>query len=595
MSVPAWYWPLVSGEYVSAKAVALAKFGPLASGPPQIAVPDWSLPIAYPLLPGAFFAGITLGSGIPGISSIVSDGSTGFWAVSYNGSGFHQPYGGVLSTYSLTSGHVYIGGVYISGSGFALSSDGIVWTSGNTQLGSWPASAIALTASGGTLGALLPASGLVGLMTTGGVTGSIALPGTIATGSCLAMASGDVLAVGGYALVPSLSGAAAAMLDPQNADIMLGVGSGYALLWENGASGFSENWTQNQILSAGIVNLSAVSWVPNGTQALAPSVSSGVVQVLGYSASVLSLLQSVTVSGACAVAVAGTSVNALVAQSGLSQAATLAYGGGSWSAGSPVTGLTGIAALAAFGTTGAVAAVSGGIAYLGLTAGVWSLLQTLNVGFTPTAITVDRFNNVYAAGGGALAVASGQTYIGSGAWTGGNATAVAVQQGRVLIAVPSDGLLRIYGQSSANAWTQQGSQTLSLGASVGLALSQTVLFTMGSGSTVTNSFSGAPFTLTNIVSGNVAIYSGSTWTTVRLGNGNTPSAITLDVSGNIWCTTIQNTIFNIAASGTIISSGIVPVMSGQTQTTPLGNSSVLVTGGHVYVGTSMAGVLVEVS
>lgn len=582
MTIPAWFWP-PSGA--TARGISLVPFGA------GMAVPDWTTPTVWPfsLSGDAFAAGVSLAAGTPGLCGAAPDGSSGIWTLSWTGTAYHISSGGTLSSSgAMPSGRVYVG---VSPSGHALASDGTVYSSGGASFGSFGASAWFLQSSGATLFSIVGASG-VGTMTSGGASGFIAAPSAVATPSCLTVESGLPLAVAGWATAPALSGMAAAALDPQDAELMLAVGSGAAVLWT--ASGaYADNWSQTQALT-GLVNLSAVAWTPAGTMALAPSVSSGVVQVLGYSAGVLSLLQSLAVSGACAVAVDGSSSYALVAQSGQSQIATLTYSGGSWTVGSPVTGLPGIAAVASYGSSGAVAAWTSGLAFLNLATGAWSVAVTASLPFAPQVLTVDRFLQVYAAGSGAVSLSSGTALLASGAWSGGIPTAIAVQQGRILLADTGADEIRIFALSASGVLSQQGSSALGLGAQVGLALSNTTLFAMGSGSTVTWGFSGTPFTLTSVVSGAAALWNGSTWTTAAMGVGHTPMCCTFDPSGNLWVGTAQNTLWSFTSGGAFLSSGSIPQYAGQSQSVPLGASSLLWSGGHLWCATSVPGVLVEI-
>ncbi len=585
MALPAWYWP-PSGA--AARGVALAPFGA------GVAVADWTAPQVWPFAAGALGTAIALGTSAAGagLAGAAPDGSGGLWTVSASGALWHLASSLAVTGYAMPSGSVYVGAAMAAGSGFAGAASGRVYGSSASLLGTWPIPAITLAASGSVLAAPLPGSGIGTMAAVGGATGLIAFPSAITTPSCLTLASGNPVGLGGWQVAPLLSGAVAAALDMQNADLMLAVGSGHALLW-SAPSAMSEAWAQTQSLT-GLASLTAVAWRPDGTQALAPSLASGAVQVLGYSAGILSLLQTVTVSGAVSVAIAGDSVNALIAQSGQSQVMPLAYSGSTWATGTAVTGFPGIVAVAPVGATGAVAAYSGGLAYLGLSSGgVWSTLQTLALGFVPTALAVDPFFQVYVAGSGSLAVVSGMALLGSGSWAGAAPTAIAVQDGRVILAVPTDGLLRIFAKATPSSWSQEGSGTLSLGAAVGLALSETVLFTMGSGATAMYGFSGTPFVLTPVLSGAVGQWNGSAWTQTALGIGHVPSSVAFDASSNLWAATVQGTLWSISSGGAVLSSGYVPTFSGQPQTTMLGASAVLAASGHIYVATSLSGVLIE--
>lgn len=585
MAIPAWFWP-PSGAI--ARSASVASFG---AG--EIAVSDWSTPVIWPFSVSGdvFLSEITLASGVPGIAAIAANGVSGLATVTWDGVWRSLSSGGVVSASgSLPSGSVYVGCAAPNGSGLFLADTGSVYTTGATVLGSWPSPAWSVSWSGTTLLAL-NVSGMVTMNGSTGATGLIAFPGVIATGTCLTAGSGTV-GIGGYSVAATLSGAAAAALDPQTSTLMVSVGMGYALQWTSpGASG--EAWSQIQELT-GLGVLNSCAWRPDGLQLLATAYSSNAVQMLSYSASLLSLVQTLVLSGAVSVAIAGTSTNALIAQSGLSQITPITYSGGSWGTDTAITGLPGITAVAPIGSSLAVAAWASGLSFLSLATGTWSITSSAALPFAPTVLAVDPFLQVYVAGSGSLAVFSGSTYLGSGSWAGAAPTGIAVQQGRVCLAVPSDGLLYVYGRSGPATWSLQASAVLALGSFVGLGLSATTLFALGSGSTVTHGFSGSQFALTPVLSGAAAQWNGSTWTSTSLGVGHTPSACTYDVSGNLHVATIQNTIWSITSGGAG-TSGIVQQGPNQSQIVPLGLSALLASGGHLFAATSMPGEIVEIS
>lgn len=573
-----------------ARGVALVPFNG------TLAIPDWTTPQFWPFINSTFSAPVVLAPGSPGISSAAADGSGGMWLASYAGKLWHQTAtGAVPNPQPLPQGQIYIG---VSPSGHVLSASGIVFTAATTQLGSFPTPAIgSMVSSGTTMMAILPASG-IGLMSSGGVTGRIAPAAAMPVISCIMASAGVSLAAGGWITALSLSGAVAAALDPQNPEIMLAVGSGHAFIWSTstsvtGGGPLSENWSQSAAsgqLLTGLANLNSMCWSRNGVQALATSLSAGDVQVLGFSAGVLSLLQTIPVVSGCSVAVAGTQNNAIVAQSGRSQVTTLTETASVWSSGAVVSGLPGVSVVVPFGTTGVVANYSGGIAYLGFVNGTtWVLQKTLPLGFAPTVVTVDPFLQIYAAGNGNVAVCSGMVPTGSGSFTG-TPNGIAVQQGRLILSVPGSGLA-ILGNTAPGKWTQQGSQS---GAFSGLALSNTVLFAMGSGATQMFGFSGTPYALTPVVCGVAGLWNGSAWTTTGLGIGHNPSAIGFDASGNIWLATVQNTLWNLNPTGGVISASGLPQLSPQPQSVPLGPSAILAASGGVFVATSLSGLLIQV-
>jgi len=585
MAIPAWSWP-PSGA--TARGTTLVPFGA------GMAVPDWTKPVLWPFSLNVFRSAIAIGSGSYGFGSAAPDTSGGVYATTWDGTVQHVTSGSVITSGVLPSGQVYVGTAYAGGSGFALAATGTVYGSGGALVGTFPLPARPLVSSGTTLMAPMPSSG-VGLMNaSNGATGFIALPGGMTTISCIAAASGDRLAVAGYSVAPSLSGMAAAALDPQINTSMLAVGSGHALLW--GAPGpYADAWAQTQSVT-GLANLTAVAWRPDGTQALACSPASGAVQVLAYTAGVVSLAQTLTVSGACSVTVAGDSTDALVAMSGQSQAVPLTYAGSTWSSGTAITGLSGIVAVAPYGASGAAVAMSGAVQYYNLTPpGAWAFSASAAIGFVPTVMAVDQFSQVYVAGSGAVALVSGAAVVASGTWAGAAPTSIIVQQGRIILAIPSDNLLRIFGYSASGTLSQQNSVALSLGARVGLGLSYTTLFVMGSGSTPLYGFSGSPYALTQPLSGSTALWTGSAWVTGGMGVGHIPSAIGLDASGGVWVATIQNTLWHFTSGAVLSSSGIVQQFSGQAQTSPISPSAILTTTSGVFVATSIPGVMVQVA
>lgn len=583
MALPSYAYPPSGAVARGVSAV------PFSTG---IAVPDWSTPTIWPYAFGHFNAGIVLASGVPGLAAAVADAASGIWTVSYAGTLWHQPAAGTATSTSMPTGSVYTGCSFVGGSAFVLSSSGTVLTSGGIVLGSFPTHALTLAGSGTTLAALLPASGL-GTMNTAGVTGLIAFPAGLTTPSCLAMGSGAPVAVGGWAAAASLVAANAAALSLIDATSMVAVGSGNASVWRSAASGLGDAWASTQNLT-GLANLTALSWSPDGFHVMAASPVSGSVQILAYAAGVLSLTQTLSVSGACATVIGTDSLHALVAQSGQAQLATLTFTS-TWATGTPITGLAGITTVVGFGSSGAVAAYSSGLVYLGLASGVWTIGSTVALGFTPTLLAVDAFFDVYAAASGRFSVVDPTGLVlGSGAFTG-IPTGLAVQQGRVALAVPASNTLYVYGQTPPGSWTQQASGALSLGASIGLALSDTTLFCMGSGSTVTMGFSGTPFVTTPVVSGVVAQRSGGAWTTTGLGVSNTPSAVGYDAAGNLRVLTTQNNAWVIASGGTVVSSGMVAQVSGQAASVPLGMAALTIAATGMYVATSIPGVLINIA
>jgi hypothetical protein len=151
----------------------------------------------------------------------------------------------------------------------------------------------------------------------------------------------------------------------------------------------------------------------------------------------------------------------------------------------------------------------------------------------------------------------------------------------------------VMGLTSPGIWTPMGSAALALGASVGLGLSQTTLFVLGSGATVTLGFSGTPYALSPVLAGAVGQWNGSAWTTTVMGVSYTPSAVGFDASGNAWVATVQNDLWSVTSGGVVLTAGVVAQQPGQAQTVPLGASDLLAASGQMWVSTSVAGMLIE--
>ena len=561
-----------------------------------MAVPDWTAPTVWPFqsFPSPQFQpGITLATGTPGLAAACVDGASGLWALSWTGNFWRVLANGSLAvTGTLPSGAVYVGAAAAGSTPYFVAASGRVYSSGATQIGLWPTPAWFLAATGTTLSTVLAASG-IGLMNANtGATGLIALPAAITTPSCLVM--GAQLGIGGWQTAPPLQGAAAAALDPQVPTALMLVGNGFVRVW-TAPSVFSESWTTTQTVT-GVANLTGLSWRPDGTQFLATTAASGgAIQVITDTAGVLSLSQTLLIASATSVAVANTSVNAIVAQSGSTSLTTLTASAGVWTSGAVLNALSGMSTIVPYGSTGAVSNYGFGVAFINLTTGGWVLGSTIPLSFVPSVVTVDAFNTVYAAGSGNVAAISPTGVAGLGTWAGGgNPTGIAVHQGRVILAVPANNALYIFGQTAPGTWSQETSAALSLGSQVSLAQSTAQLFILGSGSTIVQGFSGLPYVLTPIRTGAASLWNGTGWTTATLGIGHVPSAVGFDAGGNLVVATIQNTQWTISPSGVAISSGAIQQYAGQTQAVPLGVSALLASGGGLYAATSISGVLEQI-
>ncbi len=592
MTAPAYSWP-PSGA--AARGIALAPFG--ASG---MFVPDWADLTAWPFFSGSG-NGIALPSGATspldlGVVAAVADGGGGVYAVGWGGGWWHVTTGGVTASGAVpVVGALYAGAAVSGGVAYFGVNDsagaGHVVTSG-TPIGAWSAAMAGLQASGGLFYTLLPASGLVGTMTTGGVTSSIALPAAISEASCFTVTASP-LAVAGWASAPTLAGAAALAGDPTYSSLLLGVGSGAATLWTStAASGNSDSWAVSQSVT-GLADLTALAWVPNGVQALATAPSSGVVQVLGYSGGVLSLAQTLAVANAGSVAAMASDTDALVCQTAGNAVLPLTATGGAWAASGASLALASPQAVVAVSGSSAAVAYASGVALLTKSGSTWSVAASAALSYLPTLIAADSFARVYAAGASAFTVFSGTTAIGSGALASGAPSAMLVDQGRIVFAVPAASGLLVYGQSSASGWTQQGAVTGVAGLDA-LGVAGTTLFAASTGATTLFSFSGTPYVPQPVQAGVLGVYNGTTWATGSLGAGRYPAAIGTDASGNYRVACTDNSLWTFTSGAAFAASGTIGVYGGQASGTPMGFSALLASGTAVYAATSLAGALVQV-
>ena len=447
MTIPAWFWP-ASG---SARGVALV---PYAAG---VAVADWSTAQIWPFSPAVsgFLPPISLASGVPGIGAALTDAAGNIWALTYTGGLYSLTTGGISNLIkTFPSGLTYVGLTSGGPSGFvyAVASSGQYYAHSGAFSGVFGSAAWFAASDTNYLYSLIPAaSGLGRVPFSGGSSGVIALPAAVKTPTVL-LHSGSTVTVGGWQPAPLLGAAVAAALNPAVPTFMLAVGSGAATIWTAPAP-LADAWSLSGVLS-GLANLNAVAWRPDGAQALATSLVSGLVQVITYATGTVTLTQTgIAISGACSVAVAGDSLHALIAQSGQAQATSLYYSGGGWITGTAVTGLSGIVAVAALGPSGICAVyssgTSGALSILKRAGNLtWNVASTATLNFVPTCLTVDYFGRPFVAGSGSVAqFTSGGAVYAQGSWTGAVATAIAVQQGRVVVACPGDSLIRIFGLS----------------------------------------------------------------------------------------------------------------------------------------------------
>lgn len=585
MAVPAWFWP-TGGNTARTVGSALSSAG--------IVLPDWRSNTSYTFNGVAFAAPVNGAASLyPGIAAITAGTAGDTWASTYNGPLLHLPGGAPTPSQTTMPANIYVGTAVAAADTYVVTSTGGLFDKTGVAIG--PGLSVGptwdLVAGASTLYTLRPATGFLGTYAaTGGATGSIALPAALATPYCVA-ASGTFVAVGGASVSALISGAAQTSfaLNPANPTLLLGVDNGASSIWIGSAA---NQWAFSTSISGTGTAVEAV-WVPTGTQALVAAGSA--IEVLGYSAGTLSLLQTLALSDVTDVIVMPSSVDALAVQEGSAQLSTLSAVAGIWSITGAITGQTGVQCAAVLSPTQAVAGVAGSVLIIDLLSGVWTPLTNIGVPFNVSQIAVDATGIIYAGGisgaSGHLAVISGATVTGTGAWTGG-ISALVVEAAQVVIVDPTAVLIRTFGSDNGATWTQRMTQALPAGFT-GAGIAGQSVFISSTSSTEIFNF-GAPYSLVPVLTGAAGFWNGSAWTTGALGLGQVPSAITIDGGGNAHVATVQNNLYQVTAAG-VVTSGIVPQYVGQTQDVPLGVSSLCVSGAHLYAATSMPGVLVQVS
>lgn len=565
---------------------------------------------------GVAVSGASVNLNVSGFVAATSDGSSGAYLCQDVGALIHYASGGTLTGYALPSGMAFVGAHYSTGQSapYMVNASGALYVlSGATIVPVLPSSGFnspsyLLAGSGSTLFSLLASASGIGTFAlsslASGASGFISAPMTVPT--CLAVPSGGAypLAAGGWtqAFIPSGFSSQALTTDPQAQTVVLGAtsGAGALSLWTQGASGIF-SFTQ---AITGLSNPSFVTWNASGTQAMVCDPVSGHVYVAAYSLGVLSISQTLSVTGATQAAMTPAGDWAFITQKAQNQIQLL-RNTGVWAAAATIA-LSGANAVVSISPSGmAIGGSSGavsGVFYATLTS-AWALSSGASLGFVPGAFSEDTAGNLYAVGtsgaSGILAEVSGSTVVGSGSWVG-SVAGVLWEQGQIVVTDPTAALIRMFAPqysyaNSAISFVQtnayaQPSGTTGVGP---VDFSTPYLLVGGSSRTSIWQFA-APYSLSAAQSGVASIYNGSGWASVSLGIGHVPEAMAFDPSGNISVVTLQNDLYTLAASGAIISSGAVTQDVNQLQTTPIGMSKLLWLNGHLYASSSLNEALIQI-
>lgn len=539
---------------------------------------------------------------VSGWSDATTDTSGSAWLLPANGSFLVQRAGGAgrgsaTTTYSLSVKPAWTGIAAIGTTPYMLSSDGNLYTlSGSTVTavtgGSFGHEALSLTTDGTNLWTLLPTVSELAKFTvsTAAITTS-ATPMT--TPSCVA-ANPSGVAVGGWspsALAQDTVAIAASPISPTTTSAAISTSGNQVLV----VSGTDPAWSVTQTIT-GTGAPSALTWTPNGEQGLVCDKTNGKLQVYNLSGFTLSAGTLLSIAGVSSIAPTPDSTMAVATQPGANQLQVLANTLGVWSLGTTIADTNGPQAIIPLSQTEMVYGITGGITFLEYVTAAWSVgTRVTGFGFTVTGLTTDGAGNIYAIGSsgstGFLTVASkAGGILASTSWTG-SADSILWNQGQIFVVDSTSSLVRAFAYFAGGLHAE--STTATPAGCKGIALAGASVWL--SGSTSLGQFQmSTPYTLKAAVTGEVSVYNGSAWASCVLPTGKRPSAVTWDGSGNVWAATEQNDIYEISAAGALLSHTTVAVYPGQNAGTPMGLSSLLWSGGHLYASTSLAGALVEI-
>lgn len=570
---------------------------------------------AYTFTSGAINPTTISGQAYFGFVGAISGASSGAYILPFSGAlGFYSS-GGVLTSYTTPSGYVFTGLAEVSGVPYLIEALGHVFTlSGSTvigfgQYGSYSSSGYSSVAAISEFAIsefnmtvnqqVLPAIGLVAVNNilytilspgsgVGSMTVSSAVTGLVQTPMTMPMAlaaSGSLLAVCGWSPVSIASGFSAMAFNPSNLLTFVGANPSVSGLttWSSDASG---NWSFGT-LTSGAGNTQGLAWVSGANTLLAADPTSGVVRVYTYSFGSLSLAQTLVVSGATAIAITSNGSNALVCSPGANTITPLTVSGSGWAVSGSVS-LANPLSLVMSNNTQAFVGYASGVSKLTLSGGAWSASGVLSLPFPVSAIGLDTTGNIIAAG---VSGASGFIYTqGSTGTFPDGADGILYQQGQYFISDPSNSYIHVFGLV-AGTLIETGGMSVPAGIA-GLYTDGTSIYAPATASTSIYYLS-APSTLSPRRAGEVSVYNGSSWASTLLKEGQQPTAITFDPSGNVTATTLENYIYTISFSGGVISSGVVTQFSGQPQSTPLGLSSLLWQSGKLFGTSSLNEVYAE--
>ena len=535
-----------------------------------------------------------------GFSSVCSDGNNGAYLLQTGGDLVALSSGMVVTSYSLPPNTTYSSIALLSGSPYILSgSSGQFYTlSGSTVVAtnvtlSTPCSF--LVSNGSNLYSLQPSSSElveVSFSTSiSGTTTTITTPMTIP--SCVAV-SGTTVGVGGYSYTSVASGFTKieAYVSNSATDYILGIVSGTVAVM----STVSGEWVVSASLDIG-GSLSNLALTPDGTQALITDTTNGYLYVIDVTNISLTQAQKLTLAGAGDISILPSASQAIIVQPSQNLVSSYINNANVWSFNTSFS-LTNPTVVHAYDNDSIVVKDSSGLSWYQYGGSTWNLLNSYDITYPVTDIIQDSLGNFYVTTTTSSGTNQGSLYVFSPAYAllssiswSGSANAVRIEQGQVAILDSSAGYIRVA--------TLLSDSTLVLVTSTPLAGVQAITqaersFIVAKESEVLFYEWGPPYTLIQRRDGYCGLYSGSTWTTVLLGQYVVPTALAFDSSGNLWIATNTNTLFEISSSGTILSQTTISSAPNQPSNVPIGISSLGWWNGHLYGTSSLSSNFIKV-
>lgn len=567
----------------------------------SLLMPLWPSRAAYEFIPaGSVFT--VSGTVVPqpspaaraGFVGAVPDGAGNAWLLGYTGPVTFMANTGVGTLFPIpsgASGEIFAGAAYCSGAPYFGATSGNLYTNSAGTIvevtGGFGELTREIASDGTKLYGVLPGvSGVshLGVMTlaspTSGTVSKVALP--IAYPSVIT-ASASGVAIGGWAHSVVASGASSIVLAP--------AASGLAVMANTSANaitlltGTDPAW----VFSAPVSGTGApvdLAWSGNGTQVLVTDPTHNEVQIFTLTLGTLASSQILSVSGATHIGVTPTTGVALVTQPSKTNVSILSNVANTWSVAEVVSGVTANSLVILSDTEAAVGSPSG-ITWLNFISNTWQIEKVVSgLAFTPVSLATDGNGTVFGTGtfgvsGGVVAAAKTGTPL-QASWTG-SGNAAFYRQGQIAVADNSNNKIRVYGQIGAS---------LTLGATASAPsgvsyIGQTGIsvWLCGTSAVWQDRFT-APYRLVPYQQGLISIYNGSSFNTVSLGVEHQPSALTWGPSG-VWAATIQDDIFVVSASGTILVQQTIIPQAPQVTGTPLGVAALLFHDGGLVASSAM--------